>query len=67
MNSYLLIYLGLGVLFNLFLDLSTDTIVKHGIDEEENLRLPIGSKILVGLFWPIGLVFFIIKLIQSEK
>lgn len=65
MNTYITIYLIVGVLFNLFLDLSTDTIVKHGIDKEENVRLPMGQKILVGIVWPIALIILISKFFKK--
>lgn len=66
MNVYITIYLIIGVLFNLFLDLATDTIVKHGIDDEENIRLPMGQKILVGIVWPIALIVLISKFFKSH-
>lgn len=65
MNTYITIYLIIGVLFNLFLDLATDTIVKHGLDSDENVRLPMGQKILVGAVWPIALIVLISKFFKK--
>ena len=67
MNTYITIYLLVGVLFNLMLDLAADAIIKNKIDTEENIRLNLGHKVFLTIIWPIGLLIFIIKLLQSEK
>lgn len=67
MNTYITIYLLVGVLFNLMLDLAADAIIKNKIDTEENIRLNLGHKVFLTIIWPIGLLIFLIKFLQSGK
>tara|TARA_B100000900_G_scaffold416279_1_gene451001 strand:+ start:12975 stop:13178 length:204 start_codon:yes stop_codon:yes gene_type:complete len=67
MNEHLLIYIGCGIILNFLIDLSVDTIVRSGIDEEENIRLPWGTKIFATILWPIVLIILVYKFFKPGE
>ena len=64
MIKYIAIYLGLGVLINLIIDLIADAIVRRKIAKESDIRFDLTTKAVTTLFWPFAIIimaFIIIK------
>jgi hypothetical protein len=60
MIKFILWYLFLGVVFNFIVDMSTEYAKKRGVvvpDSDKNWNW--SSRIVAGLIWPIGLVYYL--------
>ena len=59
------IYISLGVLLNLLIDIIVNLLVKYGYSNEEDIRWNNWLKIVATFIWPIVLIIMVYKFIEE--
>tara|TARA_A100001037_G_scaffold290408_1_gene303227 strand:+ start:13623 stop:13835 length:213 start_codon:yes stop_codon:yes gene_type:complete len=66
-----LIYIGLGVLLNLLVDLLVNFLIKHNYTTEEESRWNFWLKCIVTLVWPVVfvtlIILFVIEMLKLKR
>jgi len=65
MIKFILWYLFIGVLFNLVVDISTDYAKSKGVKVPDQSDWNWSTRLIAGLIWPIGLVYYLRGYIQE--
>tara|TARA_B100000497_G_C7601706_1_gene361494 strand:- start:387 stop:590 length:204 start_codon:yes stop_codon:yes gene_type:complete len=65
--TWILVYFSIGILFNLLMDLLVDHFENTGIENHEEMRFDLFTKVLTGLLWPLAIIYIAVVAYKHYK